>query len=178
MHVIGQSQALSFGAGAVATPVAAPAFGGGGGSLFGKAAPPSFGVATSQSLFGFKPLGGACITLGSGITSQKGQLPQPLFGSNQSNNQPNTSSNVDSSSLQPSDTSLSSLLGPASHAQDQEPQGVTSAPSQDSLGFGAQLPNVGGQLAGVKSADSSGSVAQPTLGRHTAGQFTCVCFPQ
>ena len=175
MHVIGQSQALSFGTGTVATSVAAPTLGGGGGPLVGKAAPPpSFGgpLLTSQSLFGFKPLGS---TLGSGITSQKGQLPQPLFGSNQSNNQPNASS-IDLSSSKPSDSSLSSLLGSASQPQPQgvtiAPQGATSAPSQDSLGFGAQLPDVGGQLAGVKSTDSSSAVAQLTLGRHTLGQFT------
>ena len=110
-------------------------------------------LASSQSTFSFKPLGGAT-SLGSGVTNQKGQLTQPIFGSNnqfnQSNNQFNQSNN-DTSSIK-SDASLSTTHTPG---------GTTGADTNTGLGFGGPLSSgLSGQPAGVKSADltSSGTV--------------------
>ena len=171
MHVLGQSKPLSFASPVSSTMGTVLALGG---STSTPAAPLTFGggLATGQSVFGFKPLGGAT-SLGSGITSQKGQLAQPIFGSNTQFNQ----SNNDASSSQPSDTSLSGLLGSASQTpvkQSVPPGGATSA-TRSSLGFGGQLAGSSGQLAGVMSTDLTGSsqssrVPQLAVDGQTSGQ--------
>lgn len=168
MHVLGQSKPLSFASPVSSTMGTVLALGG---STSTPAAPLTFGsgLATGQSMFGFKPLGGTT-SLGSGITSQKGQLAQPIFGSNTQFNQ----SNNDASSSQPSDTSLSGLLGSASQTpvkQSVPPGGAT----RSRLGFGGQLAGSSGQLAGVMSADLTGSsqssrVPQLAVDGQTSGQ--------
>ena len=126
-------------------------------------------LASGHSTFSFKPLGGAT-SLGSGVTNQKGQLTQPIFGSNnqfnQSNNQfgSNSQINTDTSSIK-SDASLSTTHTPG---------GATGAAKKTDLGFGGSLTSgLSGQPAGVKSADltSSGPIQPEGQSGWSDGQF-------
>ena len=118
--------------------------------------PPGGALASGHSTFSFKPLGGAT-SLGSGISNQKGQLTQPIFGSNnqfnQSNNQFNQSNNQFGSNNQ-SNNDTSSIKSDASLSTSHTPGGTTGAGTKTDLGFGG----LSGQPAGVKSADLTSSV--------------------